>query len=278
MNEPENITIDELIERYPVLLFDAYGVLVYSNEAMPGAADLIKRLNHEGHEYYVLTNDASALPEARASRYHQHNLFMNPERIITSGALLEGYFKEHNLQGSDCVVLGTEDSKLYVELAGGNVVEPTVPFDVLIPADQEGFPFIETVDAVLSQLYRSLDKGDDVKLVMPNPDLVYPDLNGFGFATGTIGAMFEAALKLRYPERNDLNFVRLGKPHSTIFAEAHNRSGTMDMVMVGDTLATDIAGANNYGIDSVLIATGVTTTSLSNVPDNLRPTYTMRSL
>ena len=36
------------------------------------------------------------------------------------------------------------------------------------------------------------------------------------------------------------------------------RTGTRDMVMLGDTLETDIRGANAFGIDSVLVAGGVT--------------------
>ena len=63
------VTIDELVERYSALLFDAYGVLSYTVGALPGAVDLIDRLNGMGKPYYVLTNDSSALPENRAARY-----------------------------------------------------------------------------------------------------------------------------------------------------------------------------------------------------------------
>ena len=33
------VTIDELVERYSALLFDAYGVLSYTVGALPGAVD-----------------------------------------------------------------------------------------------------------------------------------------------------------------------------------------------------------------------------------------------
>ena len=112
---------------------------------------------------------------------------------------------------------------------------------------------------------------------MPNPDLIYPDGDdGYGVASASIALILEAALELRFPDRPDLRFVRLGKPHSAIFAEALRRSGTRDMVMIGDQLETDIRGANDYGIDSVLMDTGIS--APTSDPSAPRPTYRMSSL
>jgi len=90
--------------------------------------------------------------------------------------------------------------------------------------------------------------------------------------------MFEAALNLRYPDLSNLRFVRLGKPHPPIFAEALKRSGSRDMIMIGDQLETDIRGANAFGIDSVLITSGVSAAGMTFLTEDLRPTYRMRSL
>lgn len=273
------ITIEEVIARYSVLLLDAYGVLAHSEGALPGAAELISRLNRMGKPYYMLTNDASMLPTSRARRYQGYGLPIPPERIITSGGLLKGYFEANNLKGTRCVVLGPDDSARYVEDAGGLVVGHTEDFDVFVIGDQGGFPFLETVDSVLSTLFHKLDCKEKPHLVLPNPDLIYPAANhGFGFASGSVALIFEAALGLRYPNRSDLRFVRLGKPYSAIFEEALRRSGTRDMVMIGDQIETDIRGANAFGLDSVLIETGVTSPDMSMISEDLRPTYRMRSL
>ena len=147
----------------------------------------------------------------------------------------------------------------------------------IVIGDQSGFPFLETVNAVMSALFQKLDRREVVHLVLPNPDLIYPDGNdGYGVASASVALILEAALQLRYPDRSDLGFVRLGKPHRAIFAEALRRSGTNDMVMIGDQLETDIRGANDFGIDSVLMDTGISAPALdSSAP---RPTYRMRSL
>ena len=277
MEIPE-ATLEGLIERYSVILFDAYGVLAGSKSVLPEAPAAIGLLNRLGKPYYVLTNDASALPETRAARYAAMGLPIEAGRIITSGSLLAGYFRENGLVGARCLTLGTEDSVRYVEAAGGNPVGYDEDFDALIVGDQSGFPFLEVADGALSALFRKIDAGRSVRLVLPNPDLIYPEGDGFGFASGTVAAMFEAALALRYPAMPELRFDRLGKPHPAIFREALRRGGTMDMAMIGDQVETDIKGANDFGIASALVETGVSAYDLSRLPKAARPTYRMKSL
>ncbi len=271
------VTIDELVERYPALLFDAYGVLSYSVGALPGAVELINRLNGVGKPYYVLTNDASALPERRAAGYRRVGLNVDEDRIITSGSLLKGFFANNGLGGARCLVLGTADSAEYVRRACGAVVQAADGFDVVVVGDQSGFPFVGGVNAVLTELFRMIDAGGMPRLVLPNPDLVYPDDDGFGMASGSVALIIEAALRQRYPERSGLEFERLGKPNGAIFEEALRRTGTREMVMLGDALETDIRGANAFGIDSALVAGGVTPSEgLSGGVDV--PTYWLRGL
>ena len=278
MRPVPRVTLNDLIDRYSVILFDAYGVLAGSKSVVPRAPEAIDRLNDLGMPYYVLTNDASALPETTAARYARMRLRIDVARIITSGSLLTRHFKESGLTGSRCVVLGTDDSVRYVDAAGGDVVSYAQEFDTLILGDQSWPHFLETANGVLTALFNKIDKDHRVNLVLPNPDLIYPDGNGFGFASGTAAMMFESALALRYPGRSDLRFTRLGKPHAAIFEEAFRRSGTMDMVMIGDTPETDIRGANAFGIASVLVETGAATVDGSPLPRLDRPDYRMRSL
>jgi len=273
------INIDGLISRYEVLLLDAFGVLVHSTGALPGASQLVERLHASGKSYYLLTNDASQLPDTTAAKYASFGVPIAAERVITSGSLLAGYFTRHQLGGAPCAVLGTGDSVQYVERAGGRVVSAAGEFDVLVIADEAGYPFLETADAALSSLFRGLDAGRPMHLLAPNPDLIYPSGDRrFGFGAGSIAGMFEAALSLRYPDRADLVFTRLGKPHEALFAEALGRSGTRDMVMVGDQLTTDIQGARAFGLDAAWVCTGVTAEVLESTPAHLRPTYRLGSL
>jgi HAD superfamily hydrolase (TIGR01450 family) len=264
------INIETLLSKYSVLLLDAYGVLVHTSGALPGAAQLIDTLNRSKKPYYIVTNDASKLPATSSKLFQSFGLAIAPDRIITSGSLLVNYFAGHQLEDMPCAVLGPGDSARYVELAGGRVVAARDPFEVLVIGDESGYPFLETVDTVLSMLFKKFDSGANVHLVLPNPDLIYPKADqGFGIASGSIALILEAALQRRYPARPELKFARLGKPHAAIFKEALERSGTRDMVMIGDQLETDIRGAIEFGLDAVLVGTGIAHMKLNDVDKSL---------
>lgn len=267
-----------LIQRYRVILLDAYGVLVNSEGALPGACALLDHLTRIRKPYYILTNDATKPPQIAASRYHGFGLTIEAERIISAGSLLPAYFRNHGLTGKPCAVLGPEGSLSYAEQAGARVVAPDEPFEVLIVADQTGFPFLAAVDAALTRLIRTIDSGRSVHLLLPNPDLIYPSPKGFGITSGSVALILEAALHLRYPHRDDLHFVPLGKPQPGLFEEAARRSNTRDMVMIGDQIATDITGARTFGVDSALLPGGVTGHDPGLLAGTIRPTYLLPSL
>ena len=63
-----------------------------------------------------------------------------------------------------------------------------------------------------------------------------------------------------------------------LFETALRRCGIRDMVMIGDQLETDIRGANDFGIDSVLVAGGVSAASLTFPTGGPLPSYILESL
>jgi HAD superfamily hydrolase (TIGR01450 family) len=275
------ITMPRILDTYEGLLLDAYGVLITHDGAMPRADALVRRLHDRDTPYLVLTNDASRSPDASAARYREMGLPIPPERVITSGSLLRAYLQADRLRGVRCLVLGTGDSVRYVEEAGGIVV-PTAPdaeADCLIVCDERGYPLRESLDSAITVLYRKIDRGEGMRLVLPNPDLVYPAGDGrFGFTAGAVAAVLEAGLRRRYPRREDLRFERLGKPHPLIFEEAIRRIGTRNVIVIGDQLDTDIRGALECGLDSALALTGITPHDALERAGGTLPTYVLESL
>lgn len=275
------ITVDELVERYDLFLLDAYCVLVTSGGALPGAAGFLARLDGRGKPYLLVSNDASRSPGRTRARYAGFGLDIPEERILTSGLLLADHFAAAGLRGAPCIVLGTEDSYEYVRAAGGTPVPPDDDrARVLVCADDDGFPFLETVNEAVSVLLRRLERGERTHLVLPNPDLVFPMAPGaFGITAGAMAAMIEAVLRLRDPAGAQ-RFVPLGKPHPPMFEAAARRFPAVErrrMVMVGDQLGTDILGAQRFGIDSVLVETGVARLA-ELAASEARPTFTLPAL
>lgn len=258
----QRTTVEALLGRYDVFFLDLYGVLVHAGGALPGAASFLRRLEEAGKQHLCLTNDASRLPPTAAARYRRFGLPLREDRIVTSGMLLADHYGAAGLHGAPSIVLGPEDSAAYVQAAGGRIVPPDdVGAEVVVVADDDGFPFVETMNAVITTLYRRLDAGRSTRVIVPNPDLVYPRANGaVGFTAGAMAALLQAVLTLRDPSGGP-PFVTLGKPHPPMFEAAVRRVGLggdrSRIVMVGDQLPTDIRGARDAGIDSVLVEGGV---------------------
>lgn len=251
---------DELFELYDGLLIDAYGVLVHSQGAVPGAAAFLKELERRSMAYRIITNDASRLETTTSATYAARGIEIPAEKIITAGSLVDDYIGDHGLEGARLIVLGPADSHEYVRRAGASPVEPdgTNEIDGIVVADEAFEPFLQGLDLALSQVMKSLDAGRDLHLICPNPDALYPaSAELFGFAAGSFAAMFEHAIEARLGEK--LRFARLGKPYSPIYEKGMAGLPDGRHAVLGDQLATDIRGAVNFGLDAYLSLHGVAT-------------------
>jgi ribonucleotide monophosphatase NagD (HAD superfamily) len=247
------ISQDDLIDRYDAFLIDAYGVLVTSTGAVPGAADFLRRLDDGGKSWCVCTNDASRLPETSAQQYAQLlGRDFHAERVVTAGGLLSRWTLDNGWEGANAHVLGPWDSQVYAERAGLNLVEPEGA-EVFVMGDESGFDLLSGLDESLTAIVSRIERGHRVGLVCPNDDIIYPKGDGgWGVAAGGFAGLLENCLDVRFPGRS-FRFDRLGKPRPALFQEGLRRLGeSVSTVMIGDTPATDVSGANDIGLDVVL--------------------------
>lgn len=274
---PSLTTIGALLERYDGLLLDAYGVLVDAGGLLPGAAALLTELARRATPFAIVTNDASRSAATYVARFAGHGVAVAPERIVSSGSLLPGYFRDRGLAGARTCVLGTADSIAFVAAGGGVPVAlaPGMDIDALAVCDDSGTPFLDGIELALAAVVRAVTRGAPPALILPNPDLIYPKGGGeFGFTAGAMALLIEAALARRFPGLG-LRFDHLGKPAPGLFLEAQRRLGTRRVVMIGDQLETDIAGALAAGIDAALVQDGV---SHASEASGIAPTYLLSSI
>ena len=270
--------INYILSHHRGLLLDAYGVLVAGDTTLPGATALIARLKSEGRPFAVVTNDASAHPETLCKKYAAMGIELEREQLFSSGYLVVPYFHKHQLQSARTWVLGPSDVERMVRDAGGTVEAPSydeMP-DVIVCADESGYDFLPTVETVISMLFKAQEKGHPVRLLLPNPDRIFPQAEGrVGLAAGSIALIIDDALKRRFGE-NAMAFETLGKPEATLFLEAQKMLDEPNLCMIGDQLETDVLGAKRAGLFAAIVATGIG--RVETAQSECEPDYVLSSL
>ena len=159
MPSPTQTSVRELLDRYETFFLDAYGVLVTGRGPLRGAAPFIELLRAERKPFSIVTNDASRLPSTCAARYQELGIHIDAHEVLTSGSMITEVFKEQALGGSKTMVLGTDDTRAYVTEGGGHLLElrPDESPEVVVVADEGGYNFLRSVEAVLSALCGVID-------------------------------------------------------------------------------------------------------------------------
>lgn len=247
----------ETADGYSVVFLDAYGVLKSASGLIDGALETVTSMIAAGKEVFVVTNDSSRSPEAMAERYAEQagGELLPPERYISSGLLAAQYI-EHQIPYGKVAYLGKPESAHYIEIAG-KIPVPIADCDgtdnlvAIVLLDDEGFDWFKDVNATLN-----LIRHVNVPVIVANADITYPMRgNEIAIAVGSLGGLLS--------DITEKTFVRFGKPDSMMFAYALARAREQipdvtkrDVLFVGDTLRTDIIGANTYGFDTVLVLSG----------------------
>lgn len=247
----------EVSRRYKVIFFDSYGVLRNYKGVFPGVREMLNSLDEDGIQYYVLTNDASRSPELLAKSFHDRGIpEITEEKIISSGMIAMDYMKNKINKGT-VVYLGTEQSAHYVESIGLKTVSirdldlnDIEDVSTLVMLDDEGFDWNQDLSKTINLLRKK-----SIPVVVANLDSTYPvNKEDVNIAIGGLAKLLEEMVKK--------TFMRFGKPDSQMFNFAYNyvtREQTIckrDILMVGDTLKTDIIGGNKFGIDTCLVLSG----------------------
>jgi HAD superfamily hydrolase (TIGR01450 family) len=248
-----------IIDKYEIIFFDAFGVIKTYQGLVPGIENTFAYLEAEKKEYYIVTNDASRSPAQLADSYHKKGLHaITPDRIVSSGMLTKEYL---DLKVKDGIVayLGTLDTAHYIETSGLHTL-PVSEVDssnidkvnAVIFLDDEGFDWCGDLNKTVNILRKRT-----IPVIVANTDHAYPlSVNDVSIAIGGIASMIESIVGKK--------FIRFGKPDSQMFMFAYDlireyrTIGKQDIVMVGDTLQTDILGGNKFGLDTVLVLTGNT--------------------
>jgi len=248
----------ELAQRYQVFFFDAFGVLKNAHGLIPGVIETFAFLKENNKQFYILTNDASRSPQQLAESYWRMGLIdITPDSIISSGMLAREYL-DLKVNHGTVAYLGTEDSAHYIETADLKTlsikdldIENTSDINALVLLDDEGFDWNNDLNKTINLLRKR-----NIPVIVANTDATYPvSKTEVAIAIGSVADMLENIAGKQ--------FIRFGKPDAQMFMFAYERvmadnpkMGKKDILMIGDTLRTDIAGGNKFGLDTILVLTG----------------------
>lgn len=249
-----------IVTQYKTVFFDAFGVLKNHKGLIPGVSDTFKFLKENGIDYFIITNDASRGPKELANSYTQQGLTeITQSKIISSGMLAREYLKLKVKQGT-VAYLGTAQSAHYIETLGTKTISiadldltKADEVNALVFLDDEGFDWYHDINKAVNLL-----RTKNIPAIVCNTDKSYPvSKHEVAIAIGGIAEMVEKIVGKK--------FIRFGKPDAQMFIFAYEHSvgkgGVADkgqILMVGDTLDTDILGGNKFGLDTVLVLSGNT--------------------
>lgn len=258
----EKVSFYSLVKNFKAVFIDSYGVLKNHEGLIDGVQDSIDYIRSQNIPFRVLTNDASRSQEQQIQVFENLGLQgLREEEIITSG-MLARQFLELKITSGKVAYLGTENSAEYILQSGLehvpisdvdlNSMKDINDISALLFLDDEGFDWNLHINKTVNFLRRK-----NLPVIVANSDKYYPvSKSDVAIAIGGISRLVEYIV--------DQKFIRFGKPDSQMFMYAFdelNKTGNFakeDILMVGDTLSTDILGGNKFGLKTLLVLSGNT--------------------
>ncbi len=248
-----------LHDAYDLAMLDLDGVVYIDGEAVPGAPDHLASAAKSGMRLAYITNNASRPAAVVAAHLGELGVPAREEDVVTSSQAAARVLRDRFGAGARVALLGAAGLETALREQD---LEP-VPVDAEAVALATGYD----PEAVWRDVMRAAVRiRDGLPWVASNTDLSFPTAYGTAPGHGVLVAMLQ-----RF---SGVEPVVAGKPARPLLDETVRRVGGDRPLMVGDRLDTDIAGARNAGVDSLLVLTGVTgLPELVAAGPEERPTY-----
>ena len=235
-----------LAGQYDGFILDLWGVLHDGERPMAGAVDALERLRQAGKRIVILSN----APRRAAGVIRRIGEIGIPralyDELLSSGEATWRWLKESRPAGQRFYpIMAARDGNM----REGLDLEPA-PIEaadfILNTGVESSADKIEDFEAVLRK-----GVARDLLMVCANPDLVVIHAGKQEICAG--------ALALRYEQLGG-RVQYFGKLHPQIYRDCLALLGIAErrrILAVGDSLRTDIAGANAAGLDGLLVLGGI---------------------
>jgi phospholysine phosphohistidine inorganic pyrophosphate phosphatase len=226
------------------ILFDLDGVLYNSEEPIQGAAETLAWAKSEGIPHLFVTNTTSRGRTALVEKLQRFGIQANRSQILTPCSAAAEWLKQHR-DGATALFLRLKAREEFEGL-------------VCLRQDAErGARYVVIGDLGDAWDFRSLNRAFRLLHADPEAELIALGMTPYWQAQDGPRldvAPFVAALECA-TGRNALVF---GKPAESFYRAAVEllRLPPSEIVMVGDGIETDVAGAQRAGLKGMLVRTG----------------------
>lgn len=289
-----NENIFSIADSYDTLFVDMYGVLFDGAEFYNGTLATLKKLKDMGKKI-VLVSNTSQLSRNAMRGYTEKGMKygIHYDCFITAGELLRDILLHHtdifsNQIGKEfrtvkCLFMGNMDAFEGTGISISDMYENSDLVYVASPRAHYGSVRVDNlydengdkveIEEFLNKDWKKLKDNQGRKglaefslqleklaalgktLFLSNPDVFAP----FRIDNDKYPVVTQGAIGFYYEKFFGGKVLYFGKPFKEIFdfAKEVSVSEKDKILMVGDTLWTDILGAHNAGMDSALVMTGI---------------------
>lgn len=232
----------ELIDEYDAALFDLDGVVYLGPLPVEGATDGVAGLRARGKRVGFVTNNAARRPDVVVEHLVSLGIPTELDDVLTSAQAGAKMLCEYLEPGAKVLVVGA--SSLVDEVRA-------VGFEIVTSALDDPAAVIQGYDPKLD--WSSINEAcyaiqNGARFFATNLDVNRPTDRGL---VPGVGPQIDA-VRTCVPH----DPIAAGKPARPLLDEAARRWQTKRPIFVGDRIDTDIVGANNAEMDSLLVFTG----------------------
>jgi HAD superfamily hydrolase (TIGR01450 family) len=263
---PDAPTFQSLLS-FDAVLLDLDGTVYHEDHPLPGAVELIRRLQAANKPFACLTNSTTS-PERISQRLARMDLRVDPSHVWSAGAAACDYVLHRFTNPRPRVFNLASDG--VQELLEGKVDWVSVDDRADAPPCEAiivGTPVGEFAGEARQRMALTIARRDRPVLVGCCADRLYPSPRGLEFGSGAFTLMLQYAADA--PPA-----VFCGKPERIFFQELCERLKVdpRRCVLIGDNLESDVRGARGVGMTAIVTLSGITTrAALASAPPELQP-------